>query len=152
MQLIKRADHSLYDTTEAIILKDGSEISRSPKGVGAVNDRWVTVQKNYTSEIIPFKEFLEAQEAEQKRYPLFQFECVSYNTCTKEIRFEACPYFDTQDEPVITESVLYDSKKKCLKMLKRNFKITHKWLLVKDDYLGFNVQEAYNRSKIQEDI
>lgn len=152
MQLIKRADHNLYDTVEPIVLKDGTEIARSSKGVGAVNDRWITVQKNYTSEIIPFKEFLEAQEAEQRRYPLFQFECVSYNTRTKEIMFEACPYFDTQDEPVITESVLYDPKKKCLKMLKRDHKIVNKWLLVKDDYLGFNVQEAYDRSKIQEEI
>ena len=152
MQSIKRRDHNVYNTTELIECRDGSILVRYFKGVGKLEKHWVTVQKHYSADIIPFKEFLEAQEALQRNYPLFQYECVSYNTRTKEIKFEACPYFDTEDEPVVTDYVLYNPKQKRIKIFNREIKLSHKWLLVKDDYAGFNVQNSYNRSKIQEAI
>lgn len=150
MQSIKRKDFNLYNTTELIQCKDGNILVRYFKGVGKLDRHWVTVQKNYCADIIPFKEFFEAEEAVQKKYPLFQYECVSYNLRTKEIRFEACPYFDRDEEPVINSCVLYNSKQKRIKIYDYGETIKHKWMLVKDDYTGFNVQASYNRSKTQE--
>lgn len=149
MQLIKRADHNLYDTTTPINLAVSGKLSRYLNNVGLNIDSWITVQKNYASEIVPFNEFLEAQKVLNTRYPLFQYEIVSYNKSLKKIRFEDCPHFDNRENPEIAGYVIYDLKTKNIEFIEPN--TTHmlldKWLLVKDDYTGFNVQESYERSK-----
>lgn len=149
MQLIKRADKDLYNTKDPILLGDGTTFARYNDKVGLNVDSWVTVQKNYASEIIPFKEFMEAQEALNKSYPLFQYECVSCSKSLKKIRFENCPHFDDSDYPEIINYVAYDFKDKDIEFVETNTTqmLLHKWLLVKDDYTGFNVQESYERSK-----
>lgn len=150
MQSIKRADHNLYDTSKPIELPDHEVLVRYFKGVGELKSRWVSIQKNYASEIIPYDEFMEAQQALQRKYPLFQYECVSYHTRAHKIKFESCWDFDTAEEPTIKSCITYDTKTKQLHYQDADICILHKWLYVKDDYLGFNVQEAYNHSKLQE--
>ena len=147
MQLIKRADHNLYDTSELIETVTGDILVRYFKGVGELKNKWVSVQRNYASDIIPFNEFLEAQKALNEEYPLFDAECISYHERTKEIRFENCPDFDKDDEPIIKSCIIYSPKTKKLKYQGYGRKIRHKWLYVKDDYVGFNVKKSYDRSK-----
>lgn len=149
MQLIKRADHTLYDTTEPIELADRAKLSRYQNNVGLNIDSWVTVQKNYASEIVPFKEFIEAQKVLDKNYPMFPYELVSYNKSLKKIKFEDCPHFDIRDNPEIARYVIYDLKTKNIEFIEPDTiqMLLDKWLLVKDDYTGFNVQESYERSK-----
>lgn len=110
------------------------------------------MQKNYSAEIIPFKEFMDAQTAVQKNYPLFQYELVSYNIKSKELRFHMCPDFDTEITPVITGTLVYSPKYKKIKYDDTTSIVEHKWRLVKDDYTGFNVQDSYNISKCEEEI
>jgi hypothetical protein len=150
MQLIKRADKDLYNTKEPLTLSDGTTISRCNNNVGLNADSWITVQKNYTSEIIPFKEFMEAQKALDTSYPVFQYELVSYNKSLKKIKFAYCPNFDTRKLPEIHSYVVYDFKDKDIEFVETEMTqaVFDKWLLVKDDYTGFNVQEAYERSRM----
>lgn len=149
MQLIKRADHNLYDTTAPIELADRAKLLRYQNNVGLNIDSWVIVQKNYASEIVPFKEFIEAQKVLDKNYPMFQYELVSYNKSLKKIKFEDCPHFDTRENPEIARYVIYDLKTKNIEFIEPDTTqmLLDKWLLVKDDYTGFNVQESYERSK-----
>jgi hypothetical protein len=149
MPSIKRADHDLYNTKEPIVFANGSKLSRYNDNVGLNIDSWVTVQRNYTSDIIPFNEFIEAQKALDKSYPLFPFECVSYSKSMQKIKFENCPYFDAHELPDIVSYVIYDLKTKDIEFvnLETTQMIQSKWLLVKDDYTGFNVQEAYEKSR-----
>lgn len=149
MQSIKRADHNLYDTTTPINLAVSGKLSRYQNNVGLNVDSWVTVQKNYASEIVPFKEFIEAQKVLDKNYPMFPYELVSYNKSLKKIKFEDCPHFDTQENPEIARYVIYDLKTKNIEFIELDTTqmLLDKWLLVKDDYTGFNVQESYERSK-----
>ena len=150
MQSIKRADHNIYDTSTSIKCRNGNVLARYSKGVGKYSNKWISMQWNYAAEIIPFNRFLEAQSAISKKYPLFATECISYNDRTKEIRFEYCPDFDISDTPTITATVTYDPKIKSLRYQECNLMIDHKWLYVKDDYTGFNVEEAYNKTKLEE--
>lgn len=147
MQSIKRADHNIYDTSELIECKNGDILVRYFKGVGELKNKWISIQRNYASDIIPFSEFMEAQKALSEQYPLFDAECISYQERTKEIRFESCPDFDKSDEPIIQCCITYNPKTKKLHYQGYGRKIKHKWLYVKDDYTGFNVDKAYIRSK-----
>lgn len=152
MQSIKRSSINLYNTTAPIRRKSGRLLTRYFKGVGVINKNWIMMQKNYSAEIIPFKEFMDAQTAVQKNYPLFQYELVSYNIKSKELRFHMCPDFDTEITPTITGTLIYSPKHKKIKYDDTTSTIEHKWRLVKDDYTGFNVQDSYNISKCEEEI
>lgn len=152
MLSIKRNSTDLYNTVAPIRRKSGRLLTRYFKGVGALSHNWILLQRNYSAEIIPFKEFREALEAVQKNYPLFQYELVSYNVKSRELRFHMCPEFDTERTPTITGTLIYNPKRKKIKYDDTTSIVNHKWRLVKDDYTGFNVQDAYNLSKREEEI
>ena len=143
----KRNGKNIYNTTAPIRTASGRPLVRYFKGVGQLHKNTILLQKNYCSEVIPFLEFKSALENLQKNYPLFQYECVSYNPRTQEIQFYSCPEFDSADTPMLKQSFIHSPKRKKLKYGECLRPIYHKWMLVKDDYLGFNVQEAYELSR-----
>lgn len=151
MQSIKRADKNLYSTTEPIHLSSNETLRRYDNIIGMLEDSWVRVQKNYASDIIPFQEFVKAQSELSTHFPVFQYECVSYNIDSKEIRFENCPYFDEYPEPEIKSFVNYNPSPNSTRYEECSDKIEYKWMLVKDDYTGFDVEESYMRSKHKEE-
>lgn len=63
----------------------------------------------------------------------------------REVCFMLCPNFDTEDEPVITE--VWNVTRDLYTSYDGNpFIYHHKWMFVKDDYEGFDVEAAKRRS------
>lgn len=150
MQSIKRSTSVMYNTTEPIKRKHRKILARYFKGVGSLDKNWIMIQKNYSADIIPYTEFMQAQVAIQQTYPLFQYECVSYNIQSKDLKFHSCADFDKADVPTISATVTYSTRCKKLKYDNTKIPIKHKWRLVKDDYTGFNVQLSYDLSRSEE--
>jgi hypothetical protein len=64
------------------------------------------------------------------------------------VRFDTCPGFDTQREPVVGTMVSVDvNAGKIIKEKLNNQIYHHHWLWVTDDYQGFDVQASYEWSK-----
>lgn len=120
----------------------GSAIKRSPKyGVGKQIGGALYVHSSYEDvlpDISTFKKTL------QEKHPQFKFNIIKYSP--NSVSFLYSPDFDTANEPAITDYVTVKEDGNT-KQGKSNTIYHHKWLFVKDDYSGFDVNEAFNRSK-----
>ena len=77
------------------------------------------------------------------------YHVVKYNLRTRNLSFVACPTFDTEPEPAVGDSFLV---KPDGTVKRRNAAVDpelyhHKWLFVRDDYQGFDVQASKERSR-----
>lgn len=76
------------------------------------------------------------------------YNIIKVSTADKKISFIECKDFDYDDEPTIGNYITLGSETS-FKCIKRNSNSIyhHKWLFVKDDYTGFDVEESFQRSK-----
>lgn len=111
------------------------------------NDIWF--HKDYINDFMSEKDYAKYLEVVPKNY---SFNILRFNTKTQEIAFIDSPDFDQNHEPLVgkvlrifnEEGQFYSSK---IKEPDDNSLIYHhKWLFVKDDYKGFNVEESKKRS------
>ena len=104
----------------------GSVIKRSSKyGVGKEIGGQIYFHKNYVDDICPNLYEL-AKDILEEEYPDFKYNCLMYDKKKPDtLRFDEAPDFDSAREPMPG----------------------HKWLWVKDDYKGFDVEESYEWSK-----
>lgn len=120
----------------------GSVIKRSPKfGVGKQMGGAVYLHKSY-EDVLPDIESFKATLSE--KYPSFEYNIIKYSP--NVVSFLYSPDFDTANEPLISKYVTVKEDGSA----KQGTSTTiyhHKWLFVKDDYSGFDVDEAFNRSK-----
>ncbi|MEO8496283.1 MAG: hypothetical protein ABI614_14530 [Planctomycetota bacterium] len=74
---------------------------------------------------------------------------VKLNLATQAVTFIASPDFDTAPEPIVGDYVLVraDGTTSCRKQLDDPYIYHHKWLMVRDDYAGFDVEESKQRSR-----
>jgi hypothetical protein len=120
----------------------GSAIKRSKYGVGKLIGGFLYLHKQYAKGVVP-------KEALQNAIKLsngFDFNVVKWNVKDNTISLFNSPDFDSADEPVAGEymTITPDGK------IKKGFTKSiwhHKWLWVKDDYKGFNVEQSYKRSE-----
>lgn len=126
----------------------GSVIKRSKYGVGKDIGDSIYIHINYANDIIPehiyekFRKYLKDD---------FLFNILKIKKDLSSISFINSRDFDTSDEPSLYESIKVDNdgKIKYTKYDEFNPPIYHhKWLFVKDDYKGFDVEESKERSKI----
>ncbi|TWT50973.1 hypothetical protein Pla22_37160 [Rubripirellula amarantea] len=77
-----------------------------------------------------------------------QFSVVKYAEKTETVSFIESSDFDLVDEPTVGEfaTVTFGGKVKRRKRLSDPYIYHHKWLFVKDDYVGFDVEESKQRS------
>lgn len=78
----------------------------------------------------------------------FDYNIVKYVPKTDAITFIQSPDFDSADEPMVGPGMLVktDGSSKIIKPLADPWIYHHKWLWVKDDYPGFDVNKSKERS------
>lgn len=126
----------------------GSVIKRSSKyGVGKEIGGQIYFHKNYVDDICPNLYEL-AKDILEEEYPDFKYNCLMYDKKKPDtLRFDEAPDFDSAREPMPGVMLSVDTSNG--KIIKRYSPQIwhHKWLWVKDDYKGFDVEEAYEWSK-----
>ena len=77
------------------------------------------------------------------------YNLVKYNTETGVVTFICCNGFDTDPEPTLGNSILVkpDGSYHFFIPHEDPWIYHHKWLMVRDDYQGFNVAESKKRSE-----
>ncbi len=126
----------------------GSVIKRSSKyGVGKEIGGQIYFHKNYVDDICPNLYEL-AKDILEEEYPDFKYNCLMYDKKKPDtLRFDEAPDFDSAREPMPGTMLSVDTSTG--KIIKRYSPQIwhHKWLWVKDDYKGFDVEESYEWSK-----
>lgn len=76
------------------------------------------------------------------------FSVVKYAEKGRTVSFIECPDFDSAPEPLVGDlvTVTFDRKVSNRKRLRDPYIYHHKWLFVRDDYPGFDVEESKRRS------
>jgi len=82
--------------------------------------------------------------------PGFPYTIVKYNGATGAVSFIHSPDFDTAPEPTLGDlyTVRADGTTSFRKQPADPYIYHHKWLMVRDDYPGFDVQESQRRSRL----
>ena len=75
----------------------------------------------------------------------WDYNCLRFDTKANSVMFVRSPDFDTADEPHVGELALVTVKGIVYGSSRAIYH--HKWLWVQDDYQGFNVAEAIERSR-----
>lgn len=118
----------------------GSKVARYKGDVGKLVGEKLYVHKKYAGEVIPG--YQRAVDILGDKYPEFKYNTVMHDRKTGAIRFDEAPDFDVAREPRVGNyiTVFKDGK---TRRGKSNAIWHHKWLWVRDDYNGFNVEESY---------
>lgn len=120
----------------------GSAIKRSKYGVGKLIGGFLYLHKQYVKDVIPKKVYKNAIEKTKG----FYFNVVKWNVKDNTISLFNSPDFDSADEPVAGEYMTISPDGKVKKGFTKSI-WHHKWLWVKDNYKGFDVEKSFQRSQ-----
>ena len=110
-------------------------------GVGIV----VYLHKNYALELVPKEIYVKATRQLPKG---FIFNTIVWSPTPQAIRFDKASNFNTEREPWPEIGYWVGVNGSIKQQVAGMNQIWHhKWLWVKDDYTGFNVQKSYDWSK-----
>lgn len=126
----------------------GSIIKRSTKyGVGKEIGSQIYFHKDYVDDICPHLYEL-ARDILEEEYPDFSYNCLMYDKKKPDtLRFDEAPDFNTSREPMPGNMLSVNTSTRKITERFSPQIWHHKWLWVKDDYTGFDVEESYNWSK-----
>lgn len=88
----------------------------------------------------------------------FVFHILRWNERESELAFIQCNDFDTSHEPIVGQSMRVVKTDDAFQLLKQQVPpknpliYHHKWFFVKDDYLGFDVEESKERSVLWKSV
>lgn len=129
----------------------GSAIQRSKKyGVGKEIGGEIYFHKSYADEIVPSNILEDAIDILHDKYPSFQYNCMKYDPKRHRVAFQECLDFDNAREPVVGDWIaveLYLDGSFNITKGHSNYIFHHKWLFVRNDYSGFDVEDSWNWSK-----
>lgn len=126
----------------------GTKIYRNKVfGVGKDMYTKIYAHKNYIKEIVPEDKLNQALNILNKLYPDFTYNGFSYDSKHNTIGFQEAPDFNTAEEPIVGKWVSINLDNNKVTTGTSNAVWHHKWLWVKDDYNGFDVNKSINRSK-----
>lgn len=138
---------SLLREIQSIKTLKGSLISRYKNNVGKRIGSQIYVHKDYADEIIP-KKVLENAKKYLKNYDdTFEYNSIMFDVYTHVIRFDESPDFDKAREPHVGKYITIHPDGKIGRVGKSSSIWHHKWLWVKDDYKGFDIQKSKEWSK-----
>jgi hypothetical protein len=124
----------------------GSKITRSKYGVGKAIGDQLYFHKDYVNDIVPPDVWKKANKLLPKG---FIYNTLVYNPKKGFLRFDEAPNFDYAREPIPGETITVDYVNGTVGKLKSIDSIWHhKWLWVKDDYKGFNVNKSKEWSRL----
>ena len=124
----------------------GSTIKRSKYGVGKEIGGEIYVHKDYVDRVVPRMIYNQALDILEDTYPEFEFNCIKYNPKTSVISFQEVPDFDSAREPKVGDYVIVKPDGS-VKPGHSNYIFHHKWLFVKNNYPGFDVEDSWEWSK-----
>ena len=143
MNWLDRTVDLLSEMNEPRVLqtKKGSKIKRSKYGVGKDIGGAIYLHKDYISSLPKeFQKVINKNEPKSTEWNVIKYEY------KKEIpTYFSCVEFDTEDEPVAGDFIKVVNGEQKVGKVKQIWH--HKWLWVKDDYKGFDVQKSFDRSK-----
>lgn len=119
----------------------GSVVKRSKYGVGKQMGSQVYLHKDYVSDVIPKKVWENALKVLSDAESDFEYNCVMYDTKTGNVRFDEAPDFDESREPIVGDTITVKPDG-TVKRGHSNYIWHHKWLWVKNDYQGFDVNQS----------
>lgn len=119
----------------------GSVVKRSKYGVGKQMGSQVYLHKDYVSDVIPKKVWENALKVLSDADSDFEYNCVMYDTKTGDVRFDEAPDFDESREPIVGDTITVKPDG-TVKRGHSNYIWHHKWLWVKNDYQGFDVNQS----------
>jgi len=128
-----------------LFTEKGSRITRDSRyKVGKRMGRVIYIHKNYMSDVVPEKTLKAALLCLPHG---FRFEVVKYDLSNQCLSFISSSDWNEADEPTVGEAYRV-RRGGHLKRIPPSGKIYHhKWLFVKGDYEGFNVEESFERSR-----
>ena len=119
----------------------GSVVKRSKYGVGKQMGSQVYLHKDYVSDVISKKVWENALKVLSDADSDFEYNCVMYDTKTGNVRFDEAPDFDESREPIVGDTITVKPDG-TVKRGHSNYIWHHKWLWVKNDYQGFDVNQS----------
>lgn len=127
----------------------GSAIRRYKNNVGKQVGPQIYVHKYYADEVIPKAIWDKANGILTRSNPDFDFNSVVFDVNAKVVRFDEAPDFDTAREPHVGNYIMvYLDGKRPPRVGHSDSIWHHKWLWVKDDYTGFDVDKSKEWSRI----
>lgn len=110
----------------------------------------IYAHRNYEDEVVPADLLARAKEIFNQSFDL-DYVCIRFDTKSRVVAFQCSPDFNESDEPIVgdTVSIYPDKDEVKLTPQKNNPQIWHrKYLWVKDDYKGFDVDESKRRAEL----
>lgn len=137
--------NEIADTNKVLKTKKGSPIKRSKYGVGKLIGGSLYLHRNYVNDlpselhhkVIKAEEYLDG----------FKYNTVTIKLNGDTVSFVNSPDFDTSPEPTVGDYVVVDYNSGKVKKGSSKSIWHHKWLWVKDDYKGFDVDDSVERSE-----
>lgn len=137
---------TLLEIKDPIKTHTGSKITRSKYGVGKAMGDQLYIHKKYVTDVVPADVWAKAKKLVPRG---FSFNTLVYNPKKNTIRFDEAPDFDTAREPIPGDSVTVNYVTGDVGSVKHSDSIWHhKWLWVKDDYTGFDVEKSKQWSRL----
>lgn len=139
---------NVMDNPTLLRLK-GFGLERDKKiGVGKNMGGTIYAHRNYENEIIPNDVLATAKAQLQHNEPDFPYTAIRYDRKSGDVAFIESKDFDIQDEPTVGRSFLVKSDGSTRMTPPSGDPLIwhHKWMWVKDDYPGFDVTAAKQRS------
>lgn len=143
------AQKSLQLNNELDDLKNTAKLLglKRHKEVGKFIGGNIYVHKSY-SNIFPQDDYKNALKVLGENVKDFDYTMIKYNKEKNSFSFIKSPDFDTSHEPIAGDAVLVnsDGSLKFTAQKKDPQIYHHKWLFVKDDYKGFDVEDSLKRT------
>lgn len=126
----------------------GSVIRRFKDNVGKKVGTSLYVHKLYADEVIPKNILQRAEDILTRSNPDFTYNSIMFDPQRGIIRFDEAPDFDTSPEPTVGNYITVFLNKNSPPQKGYSDSIWHhKWLWIKDDYTGFDVEKSKEWSK-----
>lgn len=138
---ITKQNNSYKEMPDTYKTLKGSPIKRSKYGVGKLIGGQIYLHKDYALDVIPKDVWEKALKVLKNTSRFFQYNCVMYDTKTGNVRFDEAPDFDTAREPIVGDTLTVKPDG-TTKRGHSNYIWHHKWIWVKNDYQGFDVNES----------
>lgn len=128
----------------------GSVIRRFKDNVGKKVGTSLYVHKLYADEVIPKNILQRAEDILTRSNPDFAYNSIMFDPQRGIIRFDEAPDFDTASEPTVGNYITVFLNRSNTSPPQKGHSDSiwhHKWLWVKDDYTGFDVDKSKEWSR-----
>lgn len=125
----------------------GTPIKRYKNNVGKHFGTQIYVHKQYASEVVPSELLTAAANTLKKSNPSFKYNSIMFDAKAKIIRFDEAPDFDSAREPHVGNYIIINPDQS-IRAGRSNNIWHHKWLWVKDNYRGFDVNKSKEWSRL----